>query len=57
MLTTADIFRLIGVGLGVVIAVLGVVLHIVEAKHGREPGCLPVAMVVGGIVTALSSLP
>jgi len=55
--SVGDIMRLVGVGVGLVLIVLGVALRMVEARHQGEASCLPIVLVVAGLITSLSALP
>lgn len=55
-MTAEDIWRLVGVGAGLVVLALGVITYLVEGRRG-EVGCLPVLLVIAGFVVTVSSLP
>lgn len=59
-MTTADIFRLVGVAAGLVIMTLGVVVHLVGNRPrstGEWSGCLALVLILVGAITVGVSLP
>lgn len=57
MATPELVLRLVAMVLGVLAASLGAVLAWLANRQGKEEGCLPYVLVVGGLLFAANAYP